>query len=293
MSLTVRSASSRLEGRDPTRRGTIPTNADRWVSRSVEAGVHRRGQYRRVLDRVLPIHELIVVQAGTLPVTDADVRYAVPAGHWLLLEAGNRHFGHADIPPDMWFYWVCFGEVDLDLLRPTLRHGTRTGRLARPDRVRQLFEHLLADQQSNVLTAEAARCFLRLVLTEVMIEPRTPGQTPTAGARLAKRAAAQIKERLGDPELSTARLADDLACHPDHLGRAFRATFDETLTGYLHRARIDRARELFRTTDRPAVRIANDVGFTDLRYFRRIFVRYTGLTPSQFRQLYPEAAGEG
>jgi AraC-like DNA-binding protein len=260
------------------------------VTRSVEAGVHRRGQYRRVLDRVLPVHELIVVQAGTLPVTDANVPYAVRAGHWLLLEAGNRHHGHADIAPDMWFYWVCFRDADLDLLRPALQHGTRNGRLARPNRVRQLFEHLLADQQANVLTAEAARCYVQLILTETTIEPATPAEALTAGARLARQAAAQIKDRFGDPELSTARIADDLACHPDHLGRVFRATFDETLTGYLHRVRIDRTRQLFRTTDLSIGRVANDVGFSDMRYFRRIFTRYTGLTPSQFRQLHPQAS---
>jgi two-component system, response regulator YesN len=51
--------------------------------------------------------------------------------------------------------------------------------------------------------------------------------------------------------------------------------------------RIDRARMLFRSTNRSVQGVAADVGFSDDRYFRRIFKRKVGLTPAQFQRLRP------
>ncbi|MGH2671523.1 MAG: helix-turn-helix domain-containing protein [Actinomycetota bacterium] len=63
----------------------------------------------------------------------------------------------------------------------------------------------------------------------------------------------------------------------------------ETITDHIHRLRIDRARMLLRSTDRPVARIAAEVGFGDERYFRRIFKRRVGLTPGQFQRLRPSS----
>ncbi len=101
----------------------------------------------------------------------------------------------------------------------------------------------------------------------------------------AMRAAGFIADHLTEPDLSTARIADALAFNADYLGRAFRDAFGETLTDHIHRLRIDRARMLFRSTDRSVERIGAEVGFGDGRYFRRVFKRRVGLTPGQFQRL--------
>jgi len=54
----------------------------------IEAGVHPPGLQRRHVDRVLPVHELIVVQAGTLPIAEDDHHFAVHRDHWVLLLFG-------------------------------------------------------------------------------------------------------------------------------------------------------------------------------------------------------------
>ncbi|MGH2590064.1 MAG: hypothetical protein ACRDGW_04625, partial [Actinomycetota bacterium] len=46
----------------------------------VEAGVHTPGLLRRHADRVLPLHELIVVQAGVLPLAEDRRRFALRRG---------------------------------------------------------------------------------------------------------------------------------------------------------------------------------------------------------------------
>jgi AraC-like DNA-binding protein len=268
---------------------------DRLLARApsvpvVEAGVHTPGSMRRHADRVLPVNELIVVQSGVLPIAEEDRRFSVPRDGWVLLRAGLRHYGYDDLDGDTWFYWLCFGagpEGTAGIDSPALQER-RTGSVARPDRLRALLEHLLEDQQAAVLTSAAAHGYLQLVLAEILLERSIPAD-PVAASPLTVRAAAFIADHLTEPDLSTARIAGTLAFNADHLGRAFRDAFGETITNHIHRLRIDRARMLLRSTDRPVARIAAEVGFGDERYFRRIFKRRVGLTPAQFQRLRPSS----
>jgi AraC-like DNA-binding protein len=243
---------------------------------------------RRHADRVMPVHELIAVQSGTLPIAEDERRFLVRRGQWVLLQAGRRHYGYDDLGPDTWFYWVCFGygPPDPETVEFAVLRGVQTGPVARPDRLRTLFEHLLEDQEAGILTLPAARGFLSLILAEILLQP-AGADGERGAADLATRAAGLIADHLTDPELSTARIADALVCNADYLGRAFRVAFAETPTDHIHRLRIDRARMLFRSTDRSIERVAAEVGFSDDRYFRRIFKRRVGLTPGQFRRLRP------
>lgn len=256
----------------------------------VEAGVHTPGLMRRHVDRVLPVHELIVVQSGVLPIAEDDRRFAVRRDGWVLLRAGRRHWGYDDLDRHMWFYWLCFGAdpAVVDGKESGALRERQTGSTTRPDRLRALFEHLLEDQDAGILTPEAARGYLQLVLAEILLE-RGATTDPAAASTLAVRAAAFIADHLTEPALSTARIADALAFNADYLGRAFRDAFGETLTDYIHRLRIDRARMLFRSTDLSVERVVAEVGFGDGRYFRRVFKRRVGLTPGQFRRLRPSA----
>jgi AraC-like DNA-binding protein len=258
----------------------------------VEAGVHTPGLMRRHADRVLPVHELIVVQSGVLPIAEDDRRFAVPRDGWVLLQAGRRHCGDGNLDRHTWFFWLCFGAGPAadDGTESAALQERRTGSVARPDRVRALFEHLLEDQQAEILTPAAARGHLQLVLAEIVLE-RAATTDPAVANLPAVRAAAFIADHLTEPDLSTARIADALAFNADYIGRAFRDAFGETLTEHIHRLRIDRARMLFRSTDRSVERIGAEVGFGDGRYFRRVFKRRVGLTPGQFQRLRPSTEG--
>jgi AraC-like DNA-binding protein len=255
----------------------------------IEAGVHPPGLQRRHVDRVLPVHELIVVQAGTLPIAEDDHHFTVHRDHWVLLRAGHRHYGYDELDDATWFCWVCFGDsappgdhLERDAV---VLQGRQTGPVGRPGRLRVLFEQLLDDQHTGLLTPATARSYLQLVLAEILRTPAASGDA--ASSQLARRAAAFIADHLTDSDLGTARIADALACNADYLGRRFREAFNQTLTDHIHQQRIDRARMLFRTTDWPVERVAVEVGFSDARYFRRSFKRRVELTPRQFQRLRP------
>jgi AraC-like DNA-binding protein len=244
---------------------------------------------RRHADRVLPVHELIVVQSGVLPIGEDDRRFAVRRDQWVLLHAGRRHFGYDDLDDDTWFYWVCFGSGwsdEVDEMGARVLPAPSEGSVVRPDRLRRLFEDLLEDQHEGSVTRAASLGYLQLMLAEILHRPPATVAQSTA-VQVARRAAAFIADHLTEADLSTAGIAAALGFNADYLGRAFRAAFNETPTDHIHRLRIDRARMLFRSTSRSVQRVATDVGFTDDRYFRRIFKRTVGLTPRQFQRLRP------
>jgi AraC-like DNA-binding protein len=223
------------------------------------------------------------VQAGMLPIAEEDRRFEVRRDQWVLLRAGRRHFGSDDLDGETWFYWVCFGDsADADFDAATSERTA--GTVARPGRVRVYFEHLLEDQHRAILSPLIARSHLQLLLAEMRL-PTVAEARDEAAPGLPGRASAFVAEHLSDPNLSTARIANELACSPDYLGRVFRASFDETLTEHIHRLRIERALALFRSTELSVDRVAAAVGFGDVRYFRRIFKRRVGLTSGQFRRL--------
>ncbi|MBR5760686.1 two-component system, response regulator YesN [Lachnospiraceae bacterium YSD2013] len=60
----------------------------------------------------------------------------------------------------------------------------------------------------------------------------------------------------------------------------------QTFTEYLMYLRLNKAKELLRTTGTRSSQIAREVGYNDAHYFSYIFKKNTGLTPSDYRAQY-------
>ena len=68
-----------------------------------------------------------------------------------------------------------------------------------------------------------------------------------------------------------------------HFARTFKATTGETPHAYATRLRVERARELLRTSAWSMAVIARHAGFSSKSHFAAVFRRSTGLSPHQFR----------
>jgi AraC-like DNA-binding protein len=83
---------------------------------------------------------------------------------------------------------------------------------------------------------------------------------------------------------------DEIACfagvHPAHLARAFRQHYGCSVGEYLRRLRIQHARRDLSRTDAPLTEIALEAGFYDHSHFSTLFKRHTGLSPTEYRQLF-------
>lgn len=91
-----------------------------------------------------------------------------------------------------------------------------------------------------------------------------------------------------DTHIGAAIRTSDLARVVDlsvsHFSRAFKQSFGDTTTSYVARRRLDLARRLMLTTDAPLSQIALDCGLCDQSHLTRMFRRYVGLSPRNWRR---------
>ena len=71
--------------------------------------------------------------------------------------------------------------------------------------------------------------------------------------------------------------------HPSYLGQSFRRQFGETIAQYVNRLRVRAAAEQLGKSKAPLAAIAYEQGFCDQSHFQRVFKKFSGYTPAEFR----------
>jgi AraC-like DNA-binding protein len=231
-------------------------------------------------DRVISSHELILVRRGRLVMQEEKRRFEVEAGQVLLLWPGRRHRGVEDYLPDLAFYWIHFH------LRSC--HAGASFQLSQfstpkyPDRLFEIFHRIMGEQDSGTFLQEEADLLLTLLLMEA-----TRGSLPvsTSSSSAVGHAEVFISENF-HRSIGAGDVARALQLNPDYLGRIFQRVHGHTLTEAIHRRRMREARSLLRETALNVEQVADASGFSDPRYFRRIFTRHQGISPRRYRQLH-------
>ena len=81
-------------------------------------------------------------------------------------------------------------------------------------------------------------------------------------------------------------LAQRLGMSARNFTRRFKQATGETPLAYLHKLRINCARQLLETEYKSVQEVCYAVGYEDVPFFRSVFKRYTGLSPSEYRQRF-------
>jgi AraC-like DNA-binding protein len=91
-----------------------------------------------------------------------------------------------------------------------------------------------------------------------------------------------IEANYAEP-ISLRDVARELGYSPCYLTYAFRASTGTPITAWIIKRRIAAAQQLLGESDAKVAAAAQAVGFNDLCYFTRQFVRHVGVTPGRFR----------
>jgi two-component system response regulator YesN len=94
-----------------------------------------------------------------------------------------------------------------------------------------------------------------------------------------------IRQRLGDPELTSSRVADRIGLDLPVFCRAFKQVTGMTCTDFTVLERIQAAKRLLARRDLLVKEIAYTVGFENPNYFSRRFKEMEGRTPTSYRRL--------
>jgi AraC-like DNA-binding protein len=84
-------------------------------------------------------------------------------------------------------------------------------------------------------------------------------------------------------------ICDEVAyyCHlsTKQLGRLFKENEGCSLLQYIHKKKIDLAKQMIRESDGTFDKISSSLGFSSVNYFGKFFTRHTGMTPGEYRHI--------
>jgi DNA-binding response OmpR family regulator len=80
-------------------------------------------------------------------------------------------------------------------------------------------------------------------------------------------------------------LASEMCVSPSQLNRKIKSISGLNATNYVLKVRLNRAKKLLTTFQKPIGEIAMDCGFNDFAYFSRTFKKEFGITPSKFQRM--------
>lgn len=95
-----------------------------------------------------------------------------------------------------------------------------------------------------------------------------------------------------DGELSCKTVASYVGMHQDYLSRLMKKEKGMTLQQYIDEKRLEKAKELLKTTDIPVNTIAQITGYRHYTYFSTYFKKCTNLSPTKFRGMHQNGEEE-
>jgi AraC family transcriptional regulator len=119
---------------------------------------------------------------------------------------------------------------------------------------------------------------LQLIAAMAPLARATPRDLPSA-----QRAREYLHANFRRP-VTMADLARVASTHPVYLGQMFHRHFGETVGDYVKRLRVRAAAEQLSNSDLPLAEIAFEHGFCDQSHFHRVFKKFAGVTPAEFRR---------
>lgn len=84
-------------------------------------------------------------------------------------------------------------------------------------------------------------------------------------------------------DISVEETATHVGLSTSHFSLLFKQTYGDTFIEYITRQRMETAKSLLQETPKSVAQIAKEVGYAERRYFTKVFMKYTGQNPTDYR----------
>ncbi len=92
-----------------------------------------------------------------------------------------------------------------------------------------------------------------------------------------------IKEHYAE-NITLSTIAADFYQTPQYVARIFKAKYHKTVVNSIMEVRMEKACELLKAGEKSVAQVGEIVGYEDENYFGRVFKKYTGQSPAQYRR---------
>ena len=87
-------------------------------------------------------------------------------------------------------------------------------------------------------------------------------------------------------QISLEEVAENIGLSSAYLSTMFKKELGINFTDCLISCRMEAAKDLLKNTDASINEIAEQIGYTDAKYFSKTFSKLVGLKPSVYRKMY-------
>ena len=130
-------------------------------------------------------------------------------------------------------------------------------------------------------TLEGMKAFLNILLERAI--GMREAKSESRYSSLIAEARAYIERHYRDNDISLPTVAESVGVSPNHFSRIFSRETGKTFIEFLTETRMDKARQLLKTTSASASDIGLQIGYSDPHYFYYIFKKTQGMTPKEYR----------
>lgn len=224
-------------------------------------GLEIAGQHANGLEAMLKLSDMGL---GDLDVIITDIEMPMMDGLRFIEQARAKL-------PDV-FIIMLSGYNDFEYARQALRAGAADYLLKPMDKVEvfKLLDRCAAQKHERMDGAEE--------------EPPRTGAAPASETATTADRICRLIDQEYNRDLDLSYIADKIGFNASYISKLFSRERGETITDYVNRVRIDKAKQFLR--DHPGLKvyeIAHIVGYGDKIYFQKLFKRMVGVTPNEYR----------
>lgn len=146
------------------------------------------------------------------------------------------------------------------------------------DKGSELADRILEEMEKSLSYPGLHDCLLRLL--RIYFEELKNYVPENSSVYLIK---SYIHSHYGNPMLSTKEISEYASLSASYACSVFKNETGQTLNQYLTEYRMEKAKELLADPRNTISEVAGKVGYNDSNYFGKAFKKYTGLSPSEFR----------
>lgn len=234
---------------------------------------------------------LIMVTEGTLYITANDVEFRLQAGQYIFLRAGEEHFGYHSSEGKLSYLWAHFqSDCSFETVSDEEEKYTyilpESSFLSESDRTAQLFHRLMdLSLEEKLYSHNMPDYAMSLLLMELSQEYCRNQNSSDFLPPVVISVREWIKNHYYE-FFDVTELAGTVGYNADYLSTLFKRSMGISIVRYTNQLRIKMAKTLLSNYDVSIKEAAFSCGFSDEKYFMKVFKQFEGVTPSQYRNSF-------